>query len=74
LGAAEEYRIILAMNSTGDSNAPGDGVYVVAVKERPKQTRLICNMKDGEASGLNTSVGSEDVPGAGPVMADSNGG
>ncbi|MBL3671063.1 hypothetical protein JL475_35030, partial [Streptomyces sp. M2CJ-2] len=74
LGAAEEYRIILAMNSTGDSNAPGDGRYVVAVKERPKQTRLICTVKDGEVSGLNTSVGSEDVPGAGPVMADSNGG
>ncbi|MFD7691602.1 hypothetical protein [Streptomyces sp. NPDC059781] len=74
LGAAEEYRIILAMNSTGDSNAPGDGMYVVAVKEQPKQTRLICNVKNGEASGLNTSVGSDDVPGAGPVMADSNGG
>ncbi|WGD42716.1 hypothetical protein [Streptomyces cathayae] len=74
LGAAEDYRIILAMNSTGDSNASGDGMYVVAVKERPKQTRLICTVKDGEASGLNTSVGSDDVPGAGPVTADSNGG
>ncbi|WP_406727379.1 hypothetical protein WJ438_25975 [Streptomyces sp. GD-15H] len=74
LGAAEEYRIILAMNSTGDSNAPGNGMYVVAVKEQPKQTRLICNVKDGKASGLNTSVGSDDVFGAGPVMADSNGG
>ncbi|MFF3464419.1 hypothetical protein [Streptomyces sp. NPDC002619] len=74
LGAAGDYRIILAMNSTGDSNAPGDGVYVVAVKEQPKQTRLICNVKDGEASGLNTSAGSDDLPGAGPVMADSNGG
>ncbi|MGC0376361.1 hypothetical protein [Streptomyces sp. SAI-229] len=74
LGAAEEYRIILAMNSTGDSNAPGDGMYVVAVKDQPKQTRLICSVKNGEASGLNTSVGSDDVPGAGPVMADSNGG
>ncbi|MFE9169123.1 hypothetical protein ACFYNZ_06285 [Streptomyces kebangsaanensis] len=74
LGAAEEYRIILAMNSTGDSNAPGDGMYVVAVKERPQQTRLICNVKDGEASGLNTSVGADDLPDAGPVAADSNGG
>ncbi|MGX4691141.1 hypothetical protein [Streptomyces sp. JNUCC 63] len=74
LGAAEGYRIILAMNSTGDSNAPGDGMYVVAVKEQPKQTRLICNVKGGEASGLNTSVGSDDVPGAGPVLADINGG
>ncbi|SCF58880.1 hypothetical protein [Streptomyces sp. Ncost-T10-10d] len=74
LGAAEEYRIILAMNSIGDSNAPGDGMYVVAVKEQPKQTRLICKVKDGEANGLNTDVGSDDVPGAGPVMADINGG
>ncbi|EFE68055.1 predicted protein [Streptomyces viridosporus ATCC 14672] len=74
LGAAEEYRIILAMNSTGDSNAPGDGMHVVAVKERPKQTRLICNVKDGKAKGLNTSVGSDDVPGAGPVTADLSGG
>ncbi|MCX4787333.1 MULTISPECIES: hypothetical protein [unclassified Streptomyces] len=74
LGAAEEYRIILAMKSTGDSNVIGDGMYVVAVKEQPKQTRLICNVKDGEANGLNASVGSDDVPGAGPVMADINGG
>lgn len=74
LGAAEEYRIILAMNSTGDSNAPGDGMYVVAVKEQPKQTRLICKVKDGEAVGLNAGAGSDDVPGAGPVMADINGG
>ncbi|WP_328886866.1 hypothetical protein [Streptomyces sp. NBC_00316] len=74
LGTAEAYRIILAMNSTGDSNAPGNGMYVVAVKEQPKQTRLICNLKDGEAQGLNTSVGSDDLPGAGSVMADINGG
>ncbi|WP_406495005.1 hypothetical protein OG936_14200 [Streptomyces sp. NBC_00846] len=74
MGAAEEYRIILAMNSTGDSNVSGDGMYVVAVKEQPKQTRLICNVKDGKANGLNAGVGSDDVPGAGPVMADINGG
>lgn len=76
LGKADDYRIILAMNSTGDSNAPGDGMFVVAVKEKPHQTRLICNVKNGEASGLNTSVGDdlESVPEAGPVMADPNGG
>ncbi|MFE7209327.1 hypothetical protein ACFY0A_06075 [Streptomyces sp. NPDC001698] len=74
LGAAKEYRIILAMNSTGDSNAPGDGMHVVAVKEQPQQARLICNVRDGEKSGLNAGVGSDDVPGAGPVMADINGG
>ncbi|WP_445524648.1 hypothetical protein [Streptomyces cyslabdanicus] len=74
LGVAEEYRIILAMNSTGDSNAPGDGIFVVAVKEQPKPTRLICNLKNGEASGLNTSMGYDDSSDAVPVRADDNGG
>jgi hypothetical protein len=73
-GAAQDYRIILAMNSTGDSNAPGNGMYVVAVNEQPKQTRLICNVKDGEATGFNTGMGFDDPPGAGPVMADINSG
>ncbi|MFF3381104.1 hypothetical protein ACFYXF_50180 [Streptomyces sp. NPDC002680] len=77
LGDAVDYRIILAQNSTGDSNAPGDGIYVVAVKEQPQQpqlTRLICNIKDGEASGLNSSVGGLTFDNGGPVMADDNGG
>ncbi|MFI9601637.1 hypothetical protein ACIHCX_17535 [Streptomyces sp. NPDC052043] len=74
LGVVEEYRIILAMNSTGDSNAPGDGIFVVAVKEQPKPTRLICNLKNGEASGLNTSMGYDDPSDAAPVRADDNGG
>ncbi|MFE1833349.1 hypothetical protein [Streptomyces sviceus] len=74
LGKPDEYRIILALNSTGDSNSPGDGMFVVAVKEKPKQTRLICNIKDGEASGLNTSVGSDRQPDSPPVLADINGG
>ncbi|MEU1601406.1 hypothetical protein ABZ468_54340 [Streptomyces sp. NPDC005708] len=74
LGAAVDYRIILAMNSTGDSNAPGDGMYVVAVKKQPEQTRLICNIKNGGAQGINISGGSDGPPDAGPVMADSNGG
>ncbi|WP_326668566.1 hypothetical protein [Streptomyces canus] len=73
LGKADEYRIILALNSTGDSNSPGDGIFVVAVKEQPKETRLICNIKDGEASGLNTSVGSDRQPDSPPVLADING-
>ncbi|WP_069759067.1 hypothetical protein [Streptomyces sp. LUP47B] len=74
LGKADEYRIILALNSTGDSNAPGDGIFVVAVKEKPKETRLICNIKNGEASGLNSSVGSDRLPDSPPVLADTNGG
>ncbi|MFJ1971248.1 hypothetical protein ACIO93_21490 [Streptomyces sp. NPDC087903] len=72
LGAADDYRIILAMNSTGDSNAPGDGMYVVAVKERPQRIRLICTLRNGTAEGLNTSAGDDGAPGA--VSADINGG
>lgn len=76
LGTFYDYRVILAMKSTGDSNAPGDGMYVVAVKEDPKPIRLICNLKDGKAEGLSTSVGddSSGLPDAGPVFADMNGG
>lgn len=73
LGTADSYRIILALNSTGDSNAPGDGIYVVAVREKPQETRLICNIKDGEASGLNVG-GSDRLPDSPPVLADANGG
>ncbi|WP_330291083.1 hypothetical protein [Streptomyces sp. NBC_00576] len=76
LGDAADYRIILAMNSTGDSNAPGDGIYVVAVKEQTKQpqlTRLICNIKDGKAEGANISAGGLEFDNGGPVMPDDNG-
>ncbi|MFF1301845.1 hypothetical protein [Streptomyces sp. NPDC058307] len=74
LGKADEYRIILALNSTGDSNSPGGGMFVVAVKEKPKETRLICNIKDGEVSSLGTSVGGDRQPDSPPVLADINGG
>ncbi|MFJ9146522.1 hypothetical protein ACIRP7_00270 [Streptomyces sp. NPDC102270] len=71
-GKAEDYRIILAVNSTGDSNSPGDGIFVVAVQEKPKQIRLICNIKDGEASGYNISSGSDRQSDSPPVLADIN--
>ncbi|MEU6350576.1 hypothetical protein ABZ896_14755 [Streptomyces sp. NPDC047072] len=74
LGDADEYRIILAMHSTGDSNATGDGIWVVAVKEQPKQTRLLCRVVDGEAASVGSSVGNDDIPDAPPVLADINGG
>ncbi|MGN9758939.1 hypothetical protein [Streptomyces sp. SD31] len=76
LGTADSYRIILAMNSTGDSNAPGDGMYVVAVQGKPQQTRLICRISDGEAVGLNTSSGNDAdvIPDEGPVFVDPNNG
>ncbi|MFI2432068.1 hypothetical protein [Streptomyces sp. NPDC018693] len=75
LGKAADYRIILAMRATGDSNTPGDGYFVVAVREQPQQIRLICTIKDDEAAGLNTSGGGADadmeLP---PVVADINSG
>ncbi|MFD9328851.1 hypothetical protein [Streptomyces sp. NPDC060065] len=77
LGTAADYRVLLAMNSTGDDNAPGDGIFVVAVREKPKQEqdqlRLICNVKDGKASGVNIS-GSDAGPDTGHVVPDMNGG
>jgi hypothetical protein len=73
LGQAKDYRIVLAFKSTGDSNAPGDGIWIVGVKDQPKNYRVLCNVKDGEASGMNT--GANDTPsGSGPVVADINGG
>jgi hypothetical protein len=71
LGEAEDYRILLAMRSTGDTNSPGDGHYVVAVKEKT-DVRLICTIKDGEATGINIS--SPDAEPTGPVVSDINGG
>ncbi|MFE9565125.1 hypothetical protein ACFYM0_28885 [Streptomyces sp. NPDC006487] len=74
LGKASDYRILLAHRSTGNDNSPGDGRYIVAVKEAPRQTRLICLVKDGRASGLNTSLGGGSDPEGGPVRPDINGG
>ncbi|MFI1352846.1 hypothetical protein ACH4TV_04560 [Streptomyces sp. NPDC020898] len=75
LGDAADYRIILAQNSTGDSNAPGDGIFVVAVKEGARESlRVICNIKDGEASGINSGGYGLELDNGGPVMADINGG
>ncbi|HEY8982366.1 MAG TPA: hypothetical protein VIU15_22615 [Streptomyces sp.] len=74
LGTADGYRIILAMHSTGDSNSPGDGTYVVAVKDTPRQTRLICTIRDGRAEGINSSVAGADETPTGPITPDINGG
>ncbi|MEU3844193.1 hypothetical protein AB0E88_29740 [Streptomyces sp. NPDC028635] len=74
LGKAADYRIILAMHATGDSNTPGDGMFVVAVKDAPRLTRLICTVKGGEAQGLNTSGGGVGADDSAPVSTDMNGG
>ncbi|WP_432137505.1 MULTISPECIES: hypothetical protein [unclassified Streptomyces] len=74
LGRAADYRILLAMRATGDSNTPGDGHFVVAVRERPQQIRVICTVKDGEITGMNTSGGGAAGPDLPPVAADINSG
>jgi hypothetical protein len=72
LGKADDYRIILALKSTGDLNSPGDGTFVVAVQEKPSEVRLVCNIKGGVASGLNYSGGSDRQPDSPPVLVDTN--
>ncbi|OIJ64927.1 hypothetical protein WN71_026345 [Streptomyces mangrovisoli] len=75
LGTAHDYRIILAMPATGDTNAPGDGIYVVAVtadSHAASRTRLICTVKGGKAEGLNTSGSGQD--GSAAVVPDMNAG
>ncbi|MFJ8015179.1 hypothetical protein [Streptomyces sp. NPDC096339] len=74
LGKAADYRILLAHRSTGNDNSPGDGRFIVAVKDTPVPIRLICTIKNNQASGLNTSVGKDDLPGDRPVSPDINGG
>ncbi|MFE9630551.1 hypothetical protein [Streptomyces sp. NPDC006463] len=74
LGEASDYRILLALRSTGNNNSPGDGQYIVAVKDAPAQVRLICTMKDGQTSGVNISSGGDSAPGSGAVVPDMNAG
>ncbi|WP_329409685.1 hypothetical protein [Streptomyces sp. NBC_00704] len=74
LGRAKDYRIVLALRSTGDSNSPGDGFNVVAVKEKPAGFRVVCTLEDGVASGISVSSSDAGPPDAGPVLPDVNGG
>ena len=71
LGTAADYRIILALRTTGDDNNPGDGIGVVAVKGTP-MTRLVCSEKDGVGSGLSTQIGEDSDPNRGVVKPDIN--
>ncbi|MFE2546773.1 hypothetical protein [Actinacidiphila glaucinigra] len=72
-GKAEDYRVILALNASGDENSPGDGIRVVAVGTVDgAPARLICTDKDGKAGGINSSVGADGAPGRGPVVPDDN--
>ncbi|MFI7497781.1 hypothetical protein ACIBVL_04580 [Streptomyces sp. NPDC049687] len=73
-GNVDNYRIILAAKSTGDSNTPGDGIHVVGVSDRPAGFRVICNVKDGVSAGISTSASGAEGPDAGPVVPDANGG
>ncbi|MFF3938048.1 hypothetical protein [Streptomyces phaeofaciens] len=74
LGEPEDYRIVLAIGSTGDSNDPDDGVYVVGVKEQPAGSRVICSIKNGEPSGISVSSADASGPDVGKVVPDINGG
>ncbi|MGW0606274.1 hypothetical protein [Streptomyces sp. NPDC002640] len=71
-----EFRILLAMRATGDSNSPGDGYFVVAVNDPAKaaeQVRVICGVKDSRFASLGVSRGAADSPpDAGPVALDIN--
>ncbi|MDQ0580917.1 hypothetical protein [Streptomyces rishiriensis] len=73
LGGAEDYRIIQAIRSTGDSHDAGDGIYVTAVNKRSAGRWVICSVKDGVASGISTGSIDAGAPGAGPVTVDGNG-
>jgi hypothetical protein len=76
LPAAEDFRLLLAMRATGDSNSTGDGFFVVAVDspaDPRRATRLICTLKNGQVPGVNTSGADSGPPDAGPVAMDVNG-
>ncbi|WP_431948882.1 hypothetical protein [Actinacidiphila sp. bgisy167] len=73
-GNAEDYRVILALNASGDENSPGDGIRVVAVATVDgNPVRLICTDKNGEAGSVGSSVGADGAAGRGPVVPDDNG-
>ncbi|MEU1536594.1 hypothetical protein ABZ461_00435 [Actinacidiphila glaucinigra] len=72
-GNAEGYRVILALNASGDESSPGDGIRVVAVATVDGDpVRLICTDKDGKAGGINSSIGADGAAGRGPVVPDDN--
>jgi hypothetical protein len=71
LGKAEDYRIILAAESTG-GRATGDGFHVVGVSERSAGLRVVCDIQNGEPSGISTGTRDSDPPDAGPVVPDVN--
>ncbi|MBQ1088131.1 hypothetical protein [Streptomyces sp. B93] len=72
-GDPADYRVLLAMRSTGDSNAPGDGRFVVAVADGTPMKRLICNVKDGDDGPGRSFTGIDMAgPDAGPVVPDAN--
>ncbi|MGI5375281.1 hypothetical protein ACQEV2_13735 [Streptomyces sp. CA-251387] len=73
-GTPDDYRILLAMRSTGDSNAPDDGMFVVAVREEPaQQAHLICRITNGQTQGVSGFADDTDViPDEGPVFVNPN--
>ncbi|MFB8249182.1 hypothetical protein ACFC5X_29620 [Streptomyces sp. NPDC055952] len=72
LGEAKDYRIIWAARST--TGAATGTFHVVGVKDRPAGTRVVCDIEDGEASGISTGTADSDPPDAGPVVPEANAG
>ncbi|MFF4554428.1 hypothetical protein [Streptomyces sp. NPDC001422] len=73
LGEAKNYRIILAAKSSG-SSVPGDSFHVVGVREHPAGMRVVCDIEDGQASGISTGASDSDPPGRRLVVPDPNAG
>lgn len=73
-GAADDYRILLAMRSTGDSNAPDDGMFVVAAREKSvDQAHLICRLANGRTQGVSGFTDDSGlIPDEGPVLVNPN--
>ena len=71
LGKAADYRIILALRTTGDAHTPDDGIAVVAIRDTPR-TRFICSEKDGKFGPPALTIGGNGDPELGVVQPDLN--
>ncbi|MEE1782805.1 hypothetical protein PUR71_07735 [Streptomyces sp. SP17BM10] len=75
LGALTDYRVLLAVKSTGDDNSPGDGISVVGVSQGEHPSQVICHQVDGKASGIQSGTADPRAGGpAGLVNPDINAG
>ncbi|MFJ6928113.1 hypothetical protein ACIQUP_12520 [Streptomyces nigra] len=74
LAPADEYTIVLAMRSTGDSNTGGDGVFVVAQADDEDRSSLICRLVNAVTQGITAFTDDSDlIPDEGAVLVNPNG-